>query len=183
MIILPLSPLHLRVREIGWIALSLALSLVHWSAVSFFKQSWKACSIRVILISYFTHSHLPLPCNEMKTSISVLGSQGMTQCQWNLFLIWVTNSYLTIQVIFLHIHPSSPSELTGGDSIRPGNPTSLLTLWDCNSKSSWYNFPPAYPALPFSFFIHVKLQLLSLKVVLFIYEAVSYSESGQASYY
>lgn len=183
MIILPLSPLHLRVREIGWVALSLALSLVHWSVVSFFKQSWKTCSIRAVLISYFTHSHLPPPWNKMKTSISVLGSQVMTQRQWNLFLIWVTNSYLTIQVIFLHIHPSSSNKLTGGDSIRPGNQTSPLTPWDGNSQSSWYNFPPAYPALPFSFFIHVKLQLLRLKVVLFISEAISYSESGQASYY
>lgn len=167
MIILPLSPLHLRGREIGWVALSLALSLVHWSVVSFFKQSWKTCSIRAVLISYFTHSHLPPPWNKMKTSISVLGSQVMTQRQWNLFLIWVANSYLTIQVIFLHIHPSSSSKLTGGDSIRPGNQTSPLTPWDGNSQSSWYNFPPAYPALPFSFFIHVKLQLLRLKVVHF----------------
>lgn len=100
--------------------------------MSFFKQSRKTCSIWVILISYFTHSHLPPPCNKMKTSISVLGSQGMTQCQWNLFLIWVTNSYLTIQVIFLHIHPSNSSEHTGGDSIRFSSRASPLTLWDCN---------------------------------------------------
>lgn len=180
---LSLSLLHQRVREIGWIALSLTLSLVHWAAVSFFNQSWKTCSIWAILISYFTHSHLPPPCNKMKTSISVLGSQGMTQCQWNLFLIWVTNSYLTIQVIFLHIHPSNSSQLTRGDSIRFSNQTSPLTPWDCTSNSPWYSFPPAYPELPFSFFIHVKLQLLCLKVILFFSGAISYSESGQASYY
>jgi len=114
MIMLPLSLLHLQVRERDWIALSLILSLVHCAVVSFFKQSQQTCSIWAILISYFTHSHLPPPCNKMKTSISVLGSQGMTQCQWNLFLIWVTNSYLTIQVIFLRIHPSNCSEHNRG---------------------------------------------------------------------
>lgn len=157
MITLSLSPLHLRERERGWIALSLILSEVPCAAVSFFKQSRKTCSIWAILISYFTHSHLPPPCNKMKTSISVLGSQGMTQCQWNLFLIWVTNSYLTIQVIFLHIHLSNSSKLTGVDSIRFSSRASLLTPWGCNFNSLRYDFPLACPALPFSFFIYVKL--------------------------
>lgn len=135
---LSLSPLHLRVREMGWTVLSLILSEVHWAAASFFKQGRKTCSIWVILISCFTHSHLPPPCNKMKTSISVLDSQDMTQCQWNLFLIWVTNSYLTIQVIFLHIHPSNSSKLTGGDSIKFNSQASPLTPWDCNPAIQFF---------------------------------------------